>query len=90
MTDEPKKISRDIWQDAVADAREVEMHWREAQYHLGDAPTGSEEAMRLRDEMQRLRDEYARLIEEARRYGRELAGTLLSSPQSDPPGLRDA
>lgn len=29
---------------------EVKTHWREAQYHLGDAPTGSLEAARLRAE----------------------------------------
>ena len=91
VTDEPTKTFPDNrWRDAVTDAREVEIHWREAQYHLGDAPAGSAEATRLRVEMQQLRDEYARLMEEARRHGRELAGTLLSSPQSDSKDLRDA
>ena len=91
VTDEPTKtFPGNEWRDAVTDAREVEIHWREAQYHLGDATTGSAEAARLRAEMQELRDEYARLFEEARRHGRELAGTQLSSPQSDPRGPRDA
>ena len=90
VADEPTKtIPSNEWRDAVTDAREVELHWREAQYHLGDAPTGSAEATRLRIEMQKLRDEYARLIEEARRHGRELAGTLLSSPQSESIDLRE-
>lgn len=84
------QIAGGSWRDVVADAQEVEVHWREAQYHLGDVPTGSDEAARLRAEMQRLRDEYARLIEEARRHGRELAYTLKSSPYSVAPGLRDA
>ena len=78
------------WRDAVTDAREVELHWREAQYHLGDAPTDSAEAARLRVEMQQLQDEYARLFEEARRHGRELASARLSLPQSGLTDLRDA
>jgi hypothetical protein len=91
VTDGPTpKIAGDSWRDVVADAHEVETHWREAHRHLGDAPTGSAEAARLRVEMQQLRDEYARLIGEARRHGRELAQTLMSSPRSDAPGPRDA
>ncbi len=91
VTDKPTQyIAGDTWRDVVADAREVEVHWREAHYHLGDAPKGSEEAARLRAEMQDLRDEYARLIEEARRHGRELAAALLSVPDIDAPGVREA
>ena len=91
VADEPTQtFPSNAWRDAVTDAREVELHWREAQYHLADAPTGSAEAARLRVEMQQLRDEYARLIEEARRHGRELAETLLSAPESDAAGIRDA
>jgi hypothetical protein len=91
VTDERiQEMARNCWRDVVADAQEVEVHWREAQYHLGGAPTGSAEAARLRAEMQQLRDEYARLIEEARRHGRELALTLMSSPHSGAPGLPDA
>jgi hypothetical protein len=76
------------WRDVVADAREVEIHWREAQYHLGDVAKCSEEAARLRAEMQRLRDEYARLIEEARRHGRELAHlTYARRIPQDPSGI---
>jgi hypothetical protein len=91
VTDErTPQIAGGGWRDVVADAREVEVHWREAHYHLGDAPTGSDEATRLRAEMQRLRDEYARLIEEARRHGRELALTLMSSPDNDAPDHGDA
>jgi hypothetical protein len=90
VTDEPTpQIAGDSWRDVVANAQEVEIHWREAHHHLGDAPTGSAEAARLRTEMQQLRDEYARLIEEARRHGRELALTLTSSPRTEAPGFRD-
>lgn len=71
------------WRDAIADAREVEIDWREARYHLDDAPPGSDEATRLRAEMQRLREEYVRLIEEARTYGRELAGPGLVGLHGD-------
>lgn len=78
------------WRDVVADAREVEVHWREAQYHLGVAVTGSAEAALLRAEMQQLRDEYARLIEEARKHGREFARTLTWSRGSDMWGPRDS
>ena len=81
MTDErTQRMAGDTWRDVVADAREVEVHWREAHYHLGDAPRGSDEAARLRAEMQALRDEYARLIEEARSHGRELAASVLPAP----------
>ena len=91
MTDEPTpRIARDGWRDVVADAQEVEVHWREVQYHLGAAPGGSAEAARLRAEMQQLRDEYARLIEEARRHGRAFARTVISVPDADAPGVLDA
>ena len=42
------------WHEALADAREVEIDWRAARYHLDEAQLGSDEATRLRDEMQRL------------------------------------
>lgn len=77
------------WQDAVADAREVEIDWRAARYHLDEAPLGSDEATRLRAEMQRLREEYARLIEEARSYAREPGATGLNGLHRDP-NQRDA
>jgi hypothetical protein len=90
MTDEQTPtITSDGWRDLVADAQEVEVHWQETRYHLGEAPTDSAEAARLRAEMQQLRDEYARLIEEARRHGRELALALLSSP-GDAQGFPEA
>ena len=64
-----------LWHGILADAREVNLHWREAHAQLGElAPEAPEapEATRLRDEMQALRDEYARLTEEARTVARDL------------------
>ena len=72
------------WHEAAADAREVEIDWRAARYHLDEAPLGSDEATRLRAEMQRLREEYARLIEEARSYAREFGSPGLIGPHRDP------
>jgi hypothetical protein len=51
VTDERiQEMARNCWRDVVADAQEVEVHWREAQYQLGGAPTGSAAAERLRAE----------------------------------------
>ena len=77
------------WREAVADALEVEIDWREARYHLDEARSGSDEATRLRAEMQRLREEYARLIEEARSYGRALGPPRILGEGRDP-NQRDA
>ena len=90
MTDEPiARIARDSWREAAADAREVEIHWREAHNHAGDAPTGSGEAARLRAEMQGLQEEYVRLIEEARTHGRWAVLRPLPAILADAPIHRD-
>ena len=89
-TDDPTaKLAGNEWREAVADAREVEIDWREARYHLDETLPGSDEATRLRAEMQRLREEYARLIEEARSYARELVAPGLIGLHRDP-NQRDA
>ncbi len=87
--DPTAKLAGSEWREAIADAREVEIDWREARYHLDVAPPLSDEATRLRAEMQRLREEYARLIEEARSYGRELGAFRVVGVLRDP-NQRDA
>ena len=70
-TDDTVETIATLWHGILADAREVNLHWREAHAQLGEVAPEAPEATRLRDEMQTLRDEYARLTEEARHVARD-------------------